>query len=168
MLSSSHKHQYYGNPSRGRQTPLIAFPAPLNTTTEMNNNKVTIYINCDNNTGRVCSVLVLICCYNPPLTPAKQLECPGHSEPSTACKQGCLQQTGTHTRCAQLTNFGSVLNVREVEMEGVQRVKRKAGRKGSRRESLWGGGSADEPGSDGQGEGASASTTPSLLPSHYT
>lgn len=47
-------------------------------------------------------------------------------------------------------------------------MKRKAGRKGSRSESLWGGSSADKPGSEGQGEGASASRAPSLFPSYYT
>lgn len=103
------------------------------------------------NTGRnTCSILVLwvSASYNPPLTPAKQLESPGRSQ----SPHQPAYETGTHTCRAQLTNFRSWLNVREVAVEGLQRVRKQQGGKGSRSESLWGGSSADQPGNQGQGE----------------
>lgn len=87
------------------------------------------------NTGRnTCSILVLrvSASYNPPLTPAKQLESPGHSQ----SPRQPADETGTHTCRAQLTNFRSWLNVREVAVEGLQRVRKQQGGKGSRSESL--------------------------------
>lgn len=80
------------------------------------------------NTGRnTCSILVLwvSASYNPPLTPAKQLESPGHSQ----SPYQPAYETGTHTCRAQLTNFRSWLNVREVAVEGLQRVRKQQGGK---------------------------------------
>lgn len=121
------------NPSSGRQTPFIAFPATC----------LQFTLNATKIPGErvLCFGSVSICSYNPPLSLAKQFKRPrAFTEPPTACARGCSERQ-RHTPAASF---------------------------GSRHELLRGGSSADKPGNEGQGEGASGSRAPSVFPSYYT
>lgn len=115
---------------------------------------------------------VTICSYNPHLTPAKQLESPGHAQsPQPPASEAVnRRQVPTRLLCTAYS-FGELTRC---ERSGDGRtaacekaMKREAGRKASRSESLWGGRSADKRGYVGQEEGASGSRAPSLFPSYY-